>query len=115
MDLDSFLNKLNTEPESIEFTDTLAIIEDGYVYTPSTFTNGDVTNEAGQNEGSCKIMAFALLNKLSKEQTLHCFGKYYREEVINNPDGNNHQNIRQFMKHGFEKIIFNDSALNNKN
>lgn len=112
MDKNSFLDKLKSEPETIEFTDTIAVIDATYDYTPSTFTNGNVTNEAGQNEGSCKILAFALLNKLSKEQTLHCFGKYYREEVLNDPGGDSHQNIRQFMKHGFDRIQFEDDPLN---
>jgi hypothetical protein len=112
MELKSFLDKLRSEPESIEFADTISVIESTYDYTPTAFTNGDVTNEAGQNEGSCKIIAFAQLNKLTKEQTLHCFGKYYREEVLNDPKGNNHQNIRQLMKHGFSRIYFEEEPLN---
>jgi len=112
MELKSFLDKLRSEPESIEFADTISVIEGTYDYTPTAFTNGDVTNEAGQNEGSCKIIAFAQLNKLTKEQTLQCFGKYYREEVLNDPKGNNHQNIRQFMKHGFSRIYFEEEPLN---
>ncbi len=112
MDLKTFLDKLRSEPESIEFTDTISVIEDTYDYTPSAFTNGNVTNEARQNEGSCKIIAFALLNKLTKEQTLHCFGKYYREEVLTDPKGDSHQNIRQFMQHGFDRIQFEDDPLN---
>jgi len=115
MDLHDFLNRLNTESESIEFTDTIAVIEANYDYAPSTFTNGNVTNEAGQNEGSCKIIAFAMLNNLSVEQTLHCFGKYYREEVLNNPDGESHQNIRQFIKNGYTGINFEREALRSKN
>ncbi|HIF52037.1 MAG TPA: type III effector [Thiotrichaceae bacterium] len=115
MDLHNFLNKLNTESESIEFTDTIAVIEANYDYAPSTFTNGNVTNEAGQNEGSCKIIAFAMLNNLSVEQTLHCFGKYYREEVLNDPDGESHQNIRQFIKNGYTGISFEREALRRKN
>lgn len=114
MELNSFLAKLNTEPELVEFTDTISAIETTYDYTASTFTNGNVTNEAGQNEGSCKIMAFALLNKLSEEQTLHCFGKYYREEVLNDADGDSHQNIRQFIKNGFNGLKFENEALSSK-
>jgi type III HopJ-like effector protein len=114
MELDDFLDKLRSEPESTDFTDTIAVIDSNYDYTPNAFTNGEVNNEAGQNEGSCKIMAFALLNKLSVEQTLHCFGKYYREEVLNDPDGEGHQNIRQFIKKGFSGIKFEHEALRRK-
>ncbi len=115
MDISNFLNTLRDNPESIEFTDMIAVIESNYYYTPCFFTNGNVTNDAGQNEGSCKIMAFAMLNKLTTEQTLHCFGKHYREEVLNDPEGDSHQNIRQFIKNGFEGLKFEGEALRVKN
>lgn len=114
MELDEFLNKLHTHPEKMEFTETISIIDNNYLYTPTAFQNGAQNNLAGQNEGSCKILAFARLNKLGKEQTLHCFGKYYREEVLNDPDGEGHQNIRQFMQHDWEGVIFEKSALKPK-
>ena len=114
MDIENFLNRLSTEPELTDFTDTISVINSNYDYIPGSFTNGSVTNEAGQNEGSCKIVAFAILNKLSEKQTLHCFGKYYREEVLNDPDGESHQNIRQFIKHGFDGIKFESVALRRK-
>jgi len=50
---------LNSAPEIIEFDDVMQVIADCYHYTPTRFTNGigsdQVTNEAGSNEGSCKI------------------------------------------------------------
>jgi type III HopJ-like effector protein len=114
MELKDFLNKLNIELELIDFTETISVIDLNYDYTPSAFANGNVINKTGQNEGSCKILAFAILNKLSKEQTLHCFGKYYREEVLNDPEGESHQNIRQFIKHSFDGIKFERAVLQNK-
>jgi type III HopJ-like effector protein len=115
MNLSEFLDKLNSEPESIEFTDTISIIESTYDYSPCAFSNGSVENDAGQNEGSCKIFAFAKLNHLSEEQTLHCFGKYYREEVLQDPDGDSHQNIRQFIESGWSGINFNNEPLVERN
>jgi hypothetical protein len=47
-----------------------------------------------------KFLAFAELNNLSAAETLNCFGAYYHEEVLANPEGTNHQNIRNFMKTG---------------
>lgn len=47
-------------------------------------------NPPGANEGSCKIFALAPLSGLSKEQTLSLFGDFYRANVLQNPDGNNH-------------------------
>lgn len=107
MELEAFLKKLSSEPESIEFTDTISTIEQNYDYTPTAFTNGDVTNDAGQNEGSCKILAFAFINNLTITETLNCFGNYYRDDVLDNPAGDDHQNIRQFILDGFEGIKFN--------
>jgi type III HopJ-like effector protein len=111
MELDDFLNKLRSEPESTNFTDTIAIIDSNYDYAPSKFTNGNVTNEAGQNEGSCKILAFAYINNLTVTETLNCFGHYFREEVMGHPAGNDHQNIRQFILDGFEGVKFDEMPL----
>jgi type III HopJ-like effector protein len=111
MELNIFLNKLKTDPESIEFEDTISAIEANYNYTPSAFVNGGVTNDAGQNEGSCKILAFAFINNLTVTETLNCFGKYYRDDVLGNPAGDDHQNIRQFILDGFEGVKFDSLPL----
>ncbi|MCG8378457.1 MAG: HopJ type III effector protein [Proteobacteria bacterium] len=111
MDLENFLEKLDTNPETIEFDETMTVIDSNYVYTPTTFQNGGQHNNAGENEGSCKIFAFAKLHNLTREQTLHCFGKYYRDDVLGNPEGESHQNIRQFIKSGWDGIKFNDAPL----
>jgi hypothetical protein len=34
----------------------------------------------------------------TSEATLSCFGAYYQEDVLGDPDGTSHQNIRNFMK-----------------
>lgn len=106
MELNAFLEKLKNDPESIEFTDTISAIEKNYDYTATAFSNGSVKNEAGQNEGSCKILAFAFINNLSITETLNCFGTYYRDDVLANPAGDDHQNIRQFILDGFEGVKF---------
>jgi hypothetical protein len=111
MTLETFIQRLNTNPELVEFDETIAVIDANYVYSPMTFHNGVLTNEAGQNEGSCKVFAFASLNRLNQLQTLHCFGRYYREDVLDHPQGESHQNIRQFMQTGWEKIRFQEQPL----
>ena len=40
-----------------------------------------------------------------------CFGAYYFEEVLENPEGTNHQNIRNFMKLGWDGIQFEGEVL----
>lgn len=109
--LEAFLEKLKTTPESVEFTDTMAVIEANYLFTETTFSNGEQQNEAGQNSGSCKIFSFAQAQNFSQQQTLACFGIYYRDDVLNNPDNNDHQNIRQFMLNGWAGISFTGNAL----
>lgn len=111
MTLDQFLKQLKNEPNSIAFADTIAVIEANYNYTPTEFSNGDVINEAGSNAGSCKIFAFGQLNKLSEAETLACFGDYYRKDVLENPEGEDHGNIRNFMKTGWSGIAFKTEAL----
>lgn len=106
MELNAFLEKLKNDPESIEFQDSMAVIENTYDYTPTSFTNGSAVNETGQNEGSCKILAFAYINNLSITETLNCFGSYYRDDVLGNPTGDDHQNIRQFILDGFDGVKF---------
>lgn len=117
-----FLKKLNKmlfeqlerAPETIEFKDVIAFIDEHYDFTPTKFTNGNTVNDAGQNNGSCKIFSFAKLNDLSKEETLNLFGEFYREDVLKNPDGSDHQNIRNFMKSGWDGVSFEGKALSRK-
>lgn len=112
--LDAFLKKLNDQPESITFDETMGVIDASYEFTPAAFINGELRNEAGQNSGSCKLFAFALLNQLTKEQTLACFGAYFRDDVLKNPDGSGHQNIRNFMKTGWAGVTFDRMPLQAK-
>lgn len=111
MDLSAFLQRLDQSPDSIAFNDTIATIDASYEFSPTAFRNGDVRNEAGQNNGSCKVFSFARLHRLSPEQTLHCFGDYYRKDVLGNPQGGDHQNIRNFMRTGWAGIAFEGEAL----
>ena len=115
MTVNKLIEKIKTSPNSIEFTEVIDTIEQSYHYTPMRFSNGlgnHITiNEAGTNEGSCKIFAFGQLNNLDKQQTLACFGDYYRNDVLKHPDNSDHANIRHFMEHGWEGIQFNGEAL----
>ncbi|MBE0439542.1 MAG: HopJ type III effector protein [Gammaproteobacteria bacterium] len=111
MTLDDFLLKLDQNPEQIEFNETMDVIDDNYDFTPAQFSNGDTLNEENQNNGSCKIFAFGLLNNLNEQQTLACFGRYYRDDVLAHPENNDHQNIRNFIKSGWDGIHFSSVAL----
>ena len=58
-----------------------------------------------------KIFYFAKMNNLSKEQTLDLFGDYYKKEVLQDPEGDDHQNIRNFVKYGWDDVKFYGEAL----
>jgi hypothetical protein len=114
MSLVNLLEQLQNNPQTVEFDQVMSVINENYLYTPTRFSNGDVINEAGSNEGSCKIFAFAQLNQLAEAQTLACFGIYYRNDVLGHPDGTDHGNIRNFMQSGWAGIIFDQAALTEK-
>lgn len=111
MELTTFLEKLSQSPEKVAFSDTMAAIDASYDFEPAKFTNGGTVNEANQNNGSCKIFAFGLMNSLSKQETLACFGSYYREDVLEHPENDDHQNIRNFIKSGWDGIHFESASL----
>lgn len=95
------------------FSETLAFIAEHYDYQPSAFRNGEVHNAAGQNEGSCKTLGLALLEGLSDEQALLCFGEHYRS-VLASPDGSDHANIRALISNGLAGVSFEKQPLTAK-
>jgi len=92
------------------FKEVIDFIETYYQHQPTAFKNGDAYNEATQNQGSTKVFAFAQLNDLSEANTLYLFAEHY-QSVLANPDATDHQNIRQFMAHGWDGIAFEGEAL----
>lgn len=119
MNTKELLTLIQTSPSEVEFDQVIEVIKNDYNYTATQFYNGigenEVVNEAGTNEGSCKIFAFADINDLNEAQTLSCFGKYYRQDVLLNLGGTDHANIRNFMKFGWEGVHFDNPPLSVKN
>ena len=115
--LASFLEKINNNV-AVSFDETIAVITKNYHYQATEFNNGlneqTLINKAGTNEGSCKIFAFAKIHHLNQQQTLNLFGAYYRLDVLNDTQGTSHQNIRNFIKYGWEGICFKSEALTAK-
>lgn len=99
------------QADLVSFEQVMQVISGHYKYSPATFNNGELINEAGSNEGSCKIFAFGQLNNLTEPQTLACFGRFYRDDVLANPQGDDHGNIRNFIKTGWAGISFTAVAL----
>ena len=112
---DKLLALLKGNPEKIEFQDVMSVISEFYDYSPAQFSNGldndQIINHAGENEGSCKIFAFGQLHGLTEDETLACFGQYFREDVLQHPAGTDHRNIRAFIRYGWSGIHFESPAL----
>jgi hypothetical protein len=95
---------------SVTFNDVIDFIQARYWHQPTAFKNGEAYNEATQNQGSAKVFAFARLNNLSAEDTLYLFAEHYLS-VLENPNAADHQNIRQFIAHGWPGVVFEGEAL----
>ncbi len=108
------LAQLKSNRETIQFNDVISFIDNHYDFTPTLFKNGNIINEADQNNGSCKVFSFAKLNNMSEDETLFLFGDFYRNDVLRNPEGIDHQNIRNFIKFGWDGISFEGEALRKK-
>ena len=109
MDMFELIGELNDAP--VDFKKVIQVIDTEFDFYPTTFKNGEIINQQDTNNGSCKIFAFAQFNGLSQQATLNAFGDYYTKDVLENPDATNHQNIRNFMKYGWEGIKFEGQAL----
>lgn len=116
MTLEELIGRIRTQPDTLRFDEVIAAIDAHYDFYPTRFStgHGDIVNEAGSNEGSCRILAFAQLQGLSREQALACFGDYYRTDVLRHPAQTRHANIRAFMTHGWEGVHFDRMPLRRK-
>ncbi|MEE9423739.1 MAG: HopJ type III effector protein [Methylococcales bacterium] len=105
--------------QRVNFDQTMQMIDEHYQFTPIRFENGldimIIVNQPGTNSGSCKIFAFARLHGLDEQQTLGLFGDYYHKDVLGNPEGLAHANIRTFMKYGWKGINMPDNPLQLRN
>lgn len=106
-----------SDGSDIIFAQVMELIDTHYESQLLEFKNGDIVNKQGENEGSAKILSYAALSNLDKDNTLKLFGEHYRN-VQANPTGtnNDHANIRNFMKYGWPGVPFeNGIALTRKN
>jgi HopJ type III effector protein len=114
MTINNLLDQIKQSPSTIEFSEVIATIDENYDFIPTAFQNGETFNEAGKNSGSCKFFSFAQMECLNAEQTLACFGAFYRKDVLEKVGGTDHQNIRNFIKFGWDGIKFDAKALSLK-
>jgi hypothetical protein len=101
---------IGLKENDVTFNNVIEFIQTYYRHQPTAFKNGGAYNEATQNQGSAKVFAFAQRHNLSEEDTLYLFAEHYKA-VLANPNGADHQNIRQFMEYGWGGIAFEGGAL----
>lgn len=112
MDIAAFRQQIQKTDH--QFADTLAFIAENYAFQASSFKNGEVANNKGQNEGSCKVLALAILENFTNEEALLAFAEHYRSVLVT-PDGNDHQNIRALQKTGLKAVKFEEFPLSKLN
>jgi hypothetical protein len=100
-----FNANVEMDADSLKFEDVMDLIDKHYETGLIEFKNGDIVNKQGQNEGSAKLLSYAALSQLDEQTTLKLWGQYYRE-VLKDPNGDSHQNIRNFMKTGWKGEFF---------
>ncbi|MFD2908331.1 HopJ type III effector protein [Flavobacterium ardleyense] len=106
----SILKEKVQNSEVLVFSEVIHSIESYYSFTPTSFTNGELSNEAGTNNGSCKVFSFAKEHNLDVSETLFMFGEHY-QKVLQTPNEDDHQNIRNFIKSGWKGVRFSGNAL----
>jgi len=100
---------------SFVFQRVIDTINRNFDFAPTAFgvVAGAADNPAGQNEGACRVLAFAKDMGLSAASTLALFAEHYKN-VLDNPDADSHQNIRLVMRHGIDAVWFDKMPLSRK-
>jgi hypothetical protein len=92
-DIRTFIERLRTTPETIQFAEVIALIDSHYSHTPTAFINGAATNQASENQGSAKVFSFARLHDLNEIETLHCFALKPLINFVKHFGGNFHRSL----------------------
>ena len=77
----------------MELVDVLDVIKENYDYGVG-LQKRRFEKLREENQGRGCLLAWAVRNQLSSDETLRCFGKYYTDL---DPDGDDHQNIRAIL------------------
>jgi len=95
--------------KEFNFQYVIDTINENYEFTPTSFCvfPGTPTNTQGNNEGACRVLAFAKDQRIhhEKETVLELFAEHY-DAVLADPDGDGHQNIRTVIKYGADSVHF---------
>jgi len=72
-------------------------------------SEAESANKAGENEGACRVLAFAKLHGLSKKEAVALFAQH-AADVAADPGGTSHRNIRGLMAGGMTSLRFEPFA-----
>lgn len=78
---------------SSDFQSFLKLVDSIFDTSPTRFINGELEDAGWKYLWSLKVLTIALMLWLSTDQALRLFGEHY-ESVQNNPEWDDHQNIR---------------------
>ena len=112
MNTSEYLEQLRSGVK-MDFSDFTNLIDQEYEFLNVAFTNSGLVNSKEENQGTAKVFCFGLIHSLSESDTLRCFGEHY-QSVIEDSNGTSHQNIRNFMKTGFDGLAFESEVLSSK-
>lgn len=58
------------DADNLTFEEVMEMIDENYESQILEFTNGDLLNKPGENDGSAKLLSYAALSDFDKETTL---------------------------------------------
>lgn len=103
------------ELNSMMFQDVMNILRRHYECVPAAFATGvgtpkETRNPAGSNAASCLLLAAARRLGFSMPETLALYREHYRD-VLADPDGVTHANIRALIANGWAGVEFSADPL----
>ncbi len=102
----------NTESTTPRLDATVVAIRSMYEVPSQAFVVGFHQNDEGANVKSLVILGFAKMHNLRDDQVLSMFGEAGDEVLANpDPDATDHRNIRAFLKHGLNNIVFSRGGI----
>jgi len=105
--LELFLANMEMDANGFTFEEFIEEIDAVYEQGGVVWSNGASNWTEEENVGSCKLLSFAAIAELSKDDTLKLWAQYYRD-VLATPDSTDHINIRTFMAQGWDGVKFDN-------
>lgn len=96
-----------SEKKYLLLTATIKALKYFYKIPNSGFSIGNCVNGPNENTGSLLIFMYARAGKqvLSNDQIKELFAEAW-DEVVEDPEGSSHQNIRNFIQYGIAGVVF---------